>query len=165
MAIGKETDAALTSSQASLMNDVGMDDRSHPVLEGGADMAAKRPLSPHLGIYRLPLTAILSISHRFTGILLALGMLVLVICLMAGAAGAGPYGRVQAFLNSWPGQAFIWAWLFSLFFHLCHGVRHLVWDTVNGFSREHQNIAAYMELAVTLLFSLMLLLANSFLFH
>ncbi|WP_255211055.1 succinate dehydrogenase, cytochrome b556 subunit [Methylogaea oryzae] len=140
-----------------------MDDRSRPIAERGAVMAAKRPLSPHLGSYRLPLTAILSISHRVSGVFLVAGMLVLVVCLMAGAAGSAPYARIHAFLNGVLGQAFIWAWLYALFFHLCHGVRHLVWDTGNGFSREHQNIAAYLELAISLLFSLMVFLATCFL--
>ncbi|MGH8499792.1 MAG: succinate dehydrogenase, cytochrome b556 subunit, partial [Methylococcales bacterium] len=37
-----------------------------------------RPLSPHLQIYRLPLTAILSITHRATGVAITLGMIYLV---------------------------------------------------------------------------------------
>ena len=41
-------------------------------------MARSRPLSPHLQVYRLPLPALMSISHRATGVLLAAGSLVLV---------------------------------------------------------------------------------------
>lgn len=165
MAIGKETDAALTSNSGQFLpfRDEGMDDRSYPIAEGGAVMAAKRPLSPHLGSYRLPLTAKLSISHRVSGVFLVVGMLVLVVCLMAGAAGPAHYDKIRLFLNGVLGQTFIWAWLYALFFHLCHGVRHLVWDTGNGFSREHQDIAAYLEIAGSVLFSLMLFLATRFL--
>lgn len=168
MAIGKKADAALTSKannpgQTLPFIDVGMDDRSYPIAEGGAVMAAKRPLSPHLGSYRLPITALLSISHRVSGIFLVVGMLVLVVCLMAGAAGAAPYDKVHRFLNSVAGQAFIWVWLYALFFHFFHGVRHLVWDTGNGFNREHLDIAAYLEIAGSFLCSLMLFLATHFL--
>ncbi|MBY0511485.1 MAG: succinate dehydrogenase, cytochrome b556 subunit, partial [Rhodospirillaceae bacterium] len=38
---------------------------------------AARPLSPHLSVYRLPLAAVLSITHRITGIGLTLGILLL----------------------------------------------------------------------------------------
>lgn len=156
MATGKKTDAAPILP----ICDVGMDDRSHPIDEGAAAMAAKRPLSPHLGIYHLPITAVLSISHRISGALLVAGMLVLVICLMAGAAGPEAYDQIHAFLGSTLGKVFIWGWLYALFFHLCHGVRHLVWDTGNGFSREHQDIAAYIEITASLVFTLTVFLVS-----
>lgn len=136
------------------LSDVGMDDRSHPIEEGGAAMAAKRPLSPHLGIYRLPITAVLSITHRMTGVVLVVGMLVLVICLMAGAAGAEAYAKAHEFLNGVFGTVFIWGWIYALFFHLCHGIRHLVWDMGRGFNREHQDIAAYIEMVASSGFTL-----------
>lgn len=159
MAIGKKTDAASISKSNW---DVGMDDRSHPIDECGAAMAAKRPLSPHLGIYRFPITAILSISHRISGAVLVAGMLVLVICFMAGAAGPEAYDQVHAFLNSALGRLFLWGWLYALFFHLCHGVRHLVWDMGKGFNREHQDIAAYMEITASILFTLAVFLLTHF---
>lgn len=161
MAIGKKTDAVSTF-EAAFPYDEGMDDRSHPIAEGPAAMAP-RPLSPHLGIYRMPVTALLSITHRGSGVWLVLGMLVLVICLMAGAAGEPAYDTMQDFLNGWAGQAFLWAWLYALFFHLCHGMRHLVWDTGNGFNREYQDIAAYLEIVASLFFTLVLFLASQYL--
>jgi succinate dehydrogenase / fumarate reductase cytochrome b subunit len=123
----------------------------------------RRPLSPHLQIYRLPVTALLSITHRFTGVLLTLGLLVLVLGLMAAAAGPSPYVKFQAFLVGYAGRTLLWLWLYALFFHLCHGVRHLVWDTGNGFAREHQHIIAYLEIAVSLVFTLAVFLYTHFL--
>jgi succinate dehydrogenase / fumarate reductase cytochrome b subunit len=114
----------------------------------------RRPLSPHVGIYRLPVTALLSISHRITGVLLAVGLLFLVIGLMAAAAGPTSYMKFQVFFAGFAGQALLWGWLYALFFHLCHGVRHLVWDIGGGFSRERQIILAYLEVAVSLIFTL-----------
>ena len=46
-----------------------------------------RPLSPHLTIYRLPMLALLSITHRITGVALTAGTLILVYWLLALAAG------------------------------------------------------------------------------
>ena len=38
---------------------------------------ANRPLSPHIQIYKPQLTSVLSITHRATGIFLAIGVLFL----------------------------------------------------------------------------------------
>lgn len=92
-----------------------------------------RPLSPHLQIYRLPLNAILSISHRITGILLSLGSIVLVTWVVAAASGPDVYAMAQAALGSLPVQLLMFAWTFALFYHLCNGIRHLFWDAGYGF--------------------------------
>ena len=62
----------------------------------------KRPLSPHLQVYRPQLTSVLSITHRATGIFLSLGTLVLVYWLVAAAAGAEPFAHAQAMIGSMP---------------------------------------------------------------
>jgi succinate dehydrogenase / fumarate reductase cytochrome b subunit len=92
-----------------------------------------RPISPHLQIYRLPFNAVLSISHRLTGIALSLGSLVLVAWLVAAAAGPQAYAVTGAVLGSIPVQMLMFAWTFALFYHLCNGVRHLFWDAGYGF--------------------------------
>jgi succinate dehydrogenase / fumarate reductase cytochrome b subunit len=94
---------------------------------------ANRPLSPHLQIYRPQLTAVLSITHRVTGMALALGTLLLVVWLLAAATWPEPYAGVQSFLGSWVGLLLLFGWSASLFFHLCSGIRHLVWDLGYGF--------------------------------
>jgi succinate dehydrogenase / fumarate reductase cytochrome b subunit len=93
----------------------------------------KRPLSPDIQIYRPQLTSVLSISHRVTGIALSVGALFLVSWLLAAAAGPQVYSIVQGFLRSWLGLLLMLGWTFSLFFHLCNGIRHLVWDAGYGF--------------------------------
>ena len=96
-------------------------------------MARTRPLSPHLQVYRLPLLALLSISHRATGVLLAAGSLVLVYWLTAVASGPDAFSDAQALLGSLPGRAFLLLISFSLFYHLGNGIRHLFWDAGFGF--------------------------------
>lgn len=94
-----------------------------------------RPLSPHLQVYRLPLAAKLSISHRFTGVALTIGTLLLAYWLAAAAYGPESYARAQAFIGSWFGILLLLGWSFSLFFHLANGIRHLVWDAGFGFEK------------------------------
>ncbi len=93
----------------------------------------KRPLSPHMQIYRLPLSSVLSFLHRITGVALAVGLLLLVYWLLAVASGPEAYNAVQAFNASIVGRTLLFGWTFALFYHLCNGIRHLVWDTGHGY--------------------------------
>ena len=93
----------------------------------------ERPLSPHLQVYRWQITMTLSILHRATGIALAAGTLLLAWWLLALAAGPESYAQVQAFNGSWFGRLLLFGWTWSLFYHLCNGIRHLAWDAGFGF--------------------------------
>lgn len=93
---------------------------------------AERPLSPHLQIYRPQLTSMLSICHRLTGLALSVGTLFLVWWLVAAAMSAEAFAAAQAFFGSWLGLVLLFGWAFSFFFHLCNGIRHLMWDTGYG---------------------------------
>jgi succinate dehydrogenase / fumarate reductase cytochrome b subunit len=121
------------------------DERAIPVPAQPAALK-ERPLSPHLQVYRLPPTALASIAHRATGVFLSAGLLLLTVCAMAIAEGATSFQTMQALLASALGRLFLWGWIFSLHFHLCHGVRHLVWDTGHGFERETLDRFARVEL-------------------
>jgi succinate dehydrogenase / fumarate reductase, cytochrome b subunit len=92
-----------------------------------------RPLSPDIQIYRPQLTSVLSITHRVTGIALSVGAPLLVFWLIAAAAGPQAYSAIQGILSSWFGLVLMFGWTFSFFFHLCNGIRHLVWDAGYGF--------------------------------
>ena len=96
-------------------------------------MPASRPLSPHLQIYRWQITSVLSILHRFTGLALSVGTLLLVWWLVALASGPDAFATAQAFVGSWLGRLLLLGWSFSLFFHLANGIRHLFWDAGYGF--------------------------------
>ena len=91
-----------------------------------------RPLSPHLQIYRWQLTSVLSILHRFSGIALTVGTILLVYWLVAAANGPESFESAQWFLGSWLGLLLLFGWSVALFYHLCNGIRHLWWDTGRG---------------------------------
>jgi len=113
-------------------------------------MADNRPLSPHLGIYRWQITMTMSILHRATGVALAVGSLALVWWLVAAGTGAEDYAQAQAFFGSWFGQFLLWGWCFSLYFHLCNGIRHLAWDAGWGFQIKTFYITGYLVWLVAL---------------
>ena len=99
-----------------------------------------RPLSPHLQVYKPQLTSVLSITHRATGIALAVGTLLLVCWLLAAATGESAFEDVQAFNGSWIGKLLLFGWSYALFYHMCNGLRHLFWDAGKGLELE----TAYM---------------------
>jgi succinate dehydrogenase / fumarate reductase cytochrome b subunit len=94
---------------------------------------ADRPLSPHLQIYRWPLSMAMSITHRASGILLSVGSAALVFWLITAAIGPDAYAIAEGFFRSPVGIALLMLWSWAFFYHLCNGVRHLFWDGGKGF--------------------------------
>ncbi|HEY1796676.1 MAG TPA: succinate dehydrogenase, cytochrome b556 subunit [Stellaceae bacterium] len=108
-----------------------------------------QPLSPHLGIYRWQLTSVLSILHRATGIALAVGAILLVSWIGSASDGPGPFAKMQWFLASPVGLILMFGWSVALFYHLCNGIRHLVWDTGRGLDLKSVYASGYAVLAAT----------------
>lgn len=95
--------------------------------------ATNRPLSPHLQVYRPQITSILSITHRMTGVALAMGTIVFTYWISAAAYGADAFDRAQALMGSWFGLLVLIGFTFALYFHLANGIRHLFWDIGKGY--------------------------------
>jgi succinate dehydrogenase / fumarate reductase cytochrome b subunit len=110
-----------------------------------------RPLSPHLTIYRWPITMTLSILHRMTGVALSVGLVAFVVWLEAIAYAAVPYDTLMQFLNGLIGQILLLGWCFSFFFHLCNGVRHLIWDTGRLFEKSQADASAWFVIVASVL--------------
>lgn len=93
----------------------------------------RRPLSPHLQIYRPQITWVPSIMHRIAGVALAVGTLLLVAWLVGAATSDAAFAAVRGFIGSPIGYILMIGWTLALFFHLCNGIRHLAWDAGYGF--------------------------------
>lgn len=110
---------------------------------------ANRPRSPDVQVYKPQLTSVLSITHRTTGVWLALGSILLVGWLIAIAAGGGAHALLQALLGSWLGALLLLSWTFALFFHLCNGIRHLAWDLDYGFELRSIYLTGWLVVAAS----------------
>jgi succinate dehydrogenase / fumarate reductase cytochrome b subunit len=93
----------------------------------------RRPLSPHLQIYRPQMTMITSITHRITGCALAVGTLLMTWWLVAAATSDAAFATVQGFIGSPIGMLVLFGWTLALVYHLLNGIRHLAWDAGYGF--------------------------------
>ena len=111
-------------------------------LEAGTttERSAPRPLSPHLQIYRLTLTLMMSIVHRITGAALYFGMLLLAWWLIAAAAGPNAYANFEWFIGSLIGRLVLFGYTWALLHHTLGGIRHLIWDTIHGFEPAEREL-------------------------
>jgi succinate dehydrogenase / fumarate reductase cytochrome b subunit len=114
-----------------------------------ANRPSNRPLSPHLQIYRLPLLAILSILHRATGVALSVGALYLATWVIYAASNPQAYALVQSFNTSIVGRILLGGWLFSAFYHLFNGIRHLFWDAGYGFELKDADVSAWIVIGLS----------------
>lgn len=105
-----------------------------------------RPLSPHISIYRWPITMVLSILHRATGIALSVGFIALVAWLFDAASGQESYAVFASFMGSMLGKLLLVGWSFAFFYHLSNGVRHMVWDSGRGFEKSQANFSSWLVL-------------------
>jgi succinate dehydrogenase / fumarate reductase, cytochrome b subunit len=111
----------------------------------------KRPLSPHLQIYKPQITSIVSIFHRMSGAFMAMGLIVLTYWLGAAAYGPEAYGRALAVLDSWFVSLVLYALMAAYFYHLLNGIRHLVWDTGRGLEKDQVTISGTLVIAGTVI--------------
>jgi succinate dehydrogenase / fumarate reductase cytochrome b subunit len=110
---------------------------------GNSMTETRRPLSPHLQIYRPMLTMMMSIAHRISGVANAIGFLLLTWWLVAISAGPDAYAIAEAFFGSILGQFLLFMFSWGLIHHMLGGMRHLIWDTGRGLDKVSIEIFAW----------------------
>ena len=114
----------------------------------------RRPLSPHLQIYKWQVQMVTSIMHRATGIALAVGTLVVVWGLVALAAGEDAFNQFKLCVGSPLGMILMIGWTWALFYHLCNGIRHLVQDAGAGYAIEQFVRSSWASVIVSIVLTL-----------
>lgn len=104
---------------------------------------SKRPLSPHLSIYKPIPTMVMSIVHRATGAALYFGTFLVAWWLFAVASGEAYFNFVDGFFGSIFGRLILFGYTWALMHHLLGGLRHLYWDTGRGMEKETSTKFAY----------------------
>ena len=121
----------------------------------------ERPLSPHLTIYRWPITMTLSILHRATGVAMTAGLVVLAAWLVSAASGSGDYDQFVTLMSTLAGRLLLVGWSFAFFFHLANGIRHFVWDTGRGFEKRKASASAWFVLVTAIVATALLWMVAS----
>ena len=114
----------------------------------------KRPLSPHLQIYKPQITSVLSILHRFTGIGLFVGLGFFIYWLNSLTGGEKSYEESCSFFKSPLGTIGFCSLIFSFYYHLTNGLRHLLWDSGHGYTLPWVHKTGWIVVFSTLILTL-----------
>lgn len=109
-----------------------------------------RPISPHIQIYKWQLTSVMSILHRMTGVFLCSLVLVLVAWLVS-LRNPEAFECFKNIVHHPLTQIYLVGIIFSLFYHLSNGIRHLLWDMGYGLDLKTTYLSGWLVLSVTLL--------------
>ena len=121
-------------------------------------MENKRPLSPHIQIYKWHISSLVSISHRITGIINII--VITLICLWASLLFLAEenYKIVELLMSSLIGKFIILGIIWSFSFQILSEIRHLIMDFGYGFelkiSRITGLIVIFGSIILTIVFYL-----------
>ena len=111
---------------------------------------SKNPLSPHLQIYRWHISSLLSITHRVSGVINLLALILIFFWLLFLSFGEGNYELFLLIINSFFGKFILIGFTWSMCFHSLSGVRHLVWDLGYGYEIKTANISGIIVIISSL---------------
>ena len=114
----------------------------------------KRPLSPHLQIYKPQLTSVMSISHRFTGVILSLLSIMIPIFFILLSLGDEYFDLLIVVLNHFLVKLILYGIIFVVFYHLLNGIRHLFWDIGMGLSIRESYLSGYLVIIISIITTL-----------
>ncbi|TPJ67460.1 succinate dehydrogenase, cytochrome b556 subunit [Mesorhizobium sp. B2-7-1] len=120
----------------------------------------ERPLSPHLTVYRPPITMTMSIIHRITGGALYFGTLLVAAWLIAASSSQAAFDWVDWAFGSWLGRLVLFGYTWALMHHMLGGLRHLVWDTGAGLEKHTASKIAWATLAGSIVLTLLIWIAG-----
>ena len=123
-------------------------------------LSNKRPLSPHLQIYKPQLTSVMSISHRFTGVILSMLLILLPLFFFLLALGNEYFAILVMILDHFLVKLILYGTIFVISYHLLNGIRHLFWDIGIGLSIKESYMSGYLVImfsTLTTLFFIMYL--------
>ena len=115
----------------------------------------KNPLSPHLQIYRWHISSLLSITHRISGVINLLALILIFFWITFLSFGESNYDLFLSKINSLFGKFILIGLTWSMSFHLLSGIRHLFWDLGYGYEIKTANISGI----IVIIFSLVMTIA------
>jgi len=115
---------------------------------------SKNPLSPHLQIYRWHISSLLSITHRISGVINLLALILIFFWLIFLSSGENNYESFLLIINSFIGKFILIGFTWSMSFHALSGIRHLVWDLGYGFEIKTANITGIIVIISSLILTI-----------
>jgi succinate dehydrogenase / fumarate reductase, cytochrome b subunit len=116
----------------------------------------ERPLSPHLGIYRMQITMLMSIMHRITGAALYFGTILLAAWLVSAAMGERAFAAVNEIFGHPLGKLVLFGYTWAVAHHMLGGMRHLLWDTGRAMDIRSADVLGWLTILGSLSLTVML---------
>ena len=107
-------------------------------------MENKRPLSPHIQIYRWHVSSLVSISHRITGIINIIAITLICLWVSLIFISENNHEMVNLFLSSKIGKFIILGLTWSFSFQILSEIRHLIMDLGYGFELKTSKITGLL---------------------
>ena len=121
------------------------------------------PLSPHLQIYRWHISSLISITHRISGVINLLALILIFFWFSLLSFGESNYESFLLIINSFFGKFILIGFTWSMCFHILSGIRHLVWDLGYGFEIKTANISGVIVIIFSFVLTIVFwLLARGF---
>lgn len=118
----------------------------------------KRPLSPHLSIYKPQISSVMSIMHRITGGVLffcVLSLSWIMILMLSNSMGLiSLQCHSDSLFSSLWFKAYMLSFIFCLYYHFLNGVRHLFWDIGYGFEKLTMHISGWAVILLTVVMTI-----------
>ena len=115
---------------------------------------SKNPISPHLQIYRWHISSLLSITHRISGVVNLLALILIFVWLLSLSFGESNYELFLLIINSFFGKFILIGFTWSMSFHILSGIRHLAWDLGYGFEIKTANISGIIVIICSLVLTI-----------
>lgn len=117
-------------------------------------MNKQRPVNLDLSTIKFPITAIVSITHRITGVVLLGGILVLMWMLDASLTSEESFNELRQLMANPLAKVVLWGVLAALAYHLVMGIRHMFMDLGIGESLKGGQAGAKLALVLAIVLML-----------
>ena len=109
------------------------------------------PLSPHIQIYNWHISSLVSISHRITGVINSVVLILICFWVWMLHLGNESYQIIFNFFNSFFGKLFIIGFVWSYSFQILSEIRHWFWDLGYGFELKTSKITGVLVILGSIL--------------
>ena len=116
-----------------------MKDKSRPTNVGLGDLLQ----------FSWPITALASISHRISGVVLFIVTGLMLYALQVSLESRESFAEIKSFLEALPGQLTCWLILTALAYHFVAGIKHLIVDGKDTHPLEAGIVAAKSVFIIT----------------
>ena len=112
-------------------------------------MKSRRPVNHNPFKYKFPITALVSIGHRISGILIFIAIPFALSALSSIKGSPESFAELSLMISGF-GGLILWAFLGALFYHLLAGIRHLIMDFGYGETKQVAKITAWILILLEL---------------